>query len=375
MSSPSPEPDLRSQEGTEHLHAGKRNALIGSPVERLEDLRFLRGRGQFVDDVHASRVLHAVILRSQVAHGRIRGIDVSAARARPGVAAVITAADLVNVPLIPMRQELLPEFAPYQQPVIACGKVRYVGEPLAVVVADSPAIAEDALGAIDVDIEPLSAVSDRARARQSGSLLFESSGTNHVITLTASRSEDTDAVFARAPYVRRERFSVQRFTAVMMEPRGLMADWDKEAGRLTVYGATKVPFHNRRILAKQIGLAEQSISMVECDVGGGFGVRGEFYPEDFLIPYLARRLGRAGEVGGGPPRASRCQQPRPRRRMRTGNRLRTRWHHPELARPCGGRYRRLYPHQWRDRGPQHRADSVRSVPHPAHPRRHRPAGH
>lgn len=285
--SPSPQDEDRAG----RRHAG-RNALVGSPVERLEDLRFLRGRGQFVDDVPASRVLHAVILRSQVAHGRIRGIDVHAARSLPGVAAVITAADLVNVPLIPMRQESIPEFAPYQQPVIACGKVRYVGEPLAVVVAESAAIAEDALDAIDVDIEPLPSVPDRERARQAHSLLFEATGSNQLITLTASRGDDTEAVFSRAPYVRRERFSVQRFTAVMMEPRGLMADWEQEAERLTVYGATKVPFHNRRILAKQMGLAEQSISMVECDVGGGFGVRGEFYPEDFLIPYVARRLAR-----------------------------------------------------------------------------------
>jgi carbon-monoxide dehydrogenase large subunit len=198
----------------------------------------------------------------------------------------------VNVPVIPMRQESMPEFAPYQQPVIACGKVRYVGEPLAVVVAHSPAAAEDAIDAIDVDIESLPPVSDRERARQTGSLLFEATGSNRIITLTASRGGDTDAAFAAAAYVRRERFSVQRFTAVMMEPRGLMADWDSAEERLTVHGATKVPFHNRRILAKQLGLPEQSISMVECDVGGGFGVRGEFYPEDFLIPYAARLLGR-----------------------------------------------------------------------------------
>jgi aerobic carbon-monoxide dehydrogenase large subunit len=272
-------------------HKRATNAFVGSPVERLEDLRFLRGRGQFVDDITGQDVLHSVILRSPVAHGRIRSIDVSAALARPGVHAVITAADIGEVPIITMRQELLPAFEAYQQPVIARDKVRYVGEPVAVVVADSAGAAEDALEAITLDIDPLPAVADRAAARSNGSLLFEATGSNLMVTLTALRG-DADAAFKHAGYVRREQFSVQRFTAVPMEPRGLLADWDANAQRLTVHGASKVPFHNRRILAMQMRLLEDSISMVECDVGGGFGVRGEFYPEDFLIPFAARLLGR-----------------------------------------------------------------------------------
>ena len=143
------------------------NRPIGSPVERLEDLRFLRGRGEFVDDVPSPDALHAVILRSSVAHGRIRSIDASAALKRPGVRAVITAKDIGDdIPVITMRQELLPEFKPYQQPVIAKDKVRYVGEPIAVVVADSAALAEDALEHIALDIEALPAVADRAAARE-----------------------------------------------------------------------------------------------------------------------------------------------------------------------------------------------------------------
>ncbi len=272
-------------------HTRTTNAFVGSPVERLEDLRFLRGRGQFVDDITGKDVLHAVLMRSPVAHGRIRSIDVSAALSRPGVHAVITAADVGDVPVITMRQELLPAFEAYQQPVIARDKVRYVGEPVAVVVADSAAAAEDALEAIALDIDPLPAVADRAAARVNDSLLFEATGSNLMVTLTALRG-DADAAFKDAGYTRREQFSVQRFTAVPMEPRGLFADWDASAQRLTVQGASKVPFHNRRILAKQMKLPEDSISMVECDVGGGFGVRGEFYPEDFLIPFAARLLGR-----------------------------------------------------------------------------------
>ncbi len=116
-------------------------------------------------------------------------------------------------------------------------------------------------------------------------------GSNLVGTLTALRG-DADAAFENAAYVRRERFEVQRFTAVPMEPRGLLAEWDAGHGHLIVHGAAKVAFHNRAILAKQMGLAEDAITMIESDVGGGFGVRGEFYPEDFLIPFAARKLGR-----------------------------------------------------------------------------------
>jgi carbon-monoxide dehydrogenase large subunit len=267
------------------------NSFIGSPVERLEDLRFLRGRGQFVDDVPSGDAWHAAILRSSVAHGRIRLIDTTAALKRPGVRAVITAADIGVVPVITMRQELLPEFTAFQQPVIAHDKVRYVGEPVAVVVADSAALAEDALDAVALDIESLPAVADRKSARANESVLFEAAGRNHVITLSAVKG-DAEAAFKDAPYVRRERFEVQRFTAVTMEPRGLLASWDAAKGHLTVSGMTKVVFHNRRILAKQLGLAEDAITMIEADVGGGFGVRGEFYPEDFLIPFAARKLNR-----------------------------------------------------------------------------------
>jgi carbon-monoxide dehydrogenase large subunit len=269
-----------------------RNSFIGSPVERTEDWRFLRGRGHYVDDLPSEGALHAAILRSPIAHGRIRFIDTRAAKTQSGVHAVITAADIADIPVITMRQELLPAFTPYQQPVIASKKVRYVGEPLAVVVADTASLAEDALEAIVLDIEPLPPVADRDAARKDASVLFDATGTNRVITLSAQRG-DPEAAFKDAPYVRRERFSVQRFSAVTMEPRGLLAEWDDARQHLTVSGMTKVVFHNRRILAKQMGLAEDAITMIEPDVGGGFGVRGEFYPEDFLIPFAARKVNRA----------------------------------------------------------------------------------
>ncbi len=275
-----------------HGSRARSNAFVGSPVERIEDLRFLRGRGQYVDDLARAGMLHAVILRSSIAHGRIRAIDATAARARPGVHAVITAADLNGaVPTIPMRQEPMPVLRQYEQPVIAHDKVRYVGEPLALVLADSPAIAEDALEAITVDIEALSAVPDRDAARRNDSLLFESSGTNVATSIAAVRG-DAEAAFRSASYTRREHFKVQRHAAVPMEPRGLLAEWNAAQQQMTVSGAAKVPFPNRRMLAKMMGLPESSIRLLEYDVGGGFGARGEFYPEDFLIPFAARLTGR-----------------------------------------------------------------------------------
>ena len=275
------------------------NSFIGSPIERREDLRFLRGRGEYVDDVTRSGLLHAAILRSSVAHGRIRSIDAKAALALPGVHSVITAKDLMackeignRVPRVPMRLQPLPDFLPFGQPVIAESKVRYVGEAIALVLADSAGLAEDALGLIEVDIEQLPAVPDRVASARNDSLLFEEQGSNLAIKFHAVRG-DAAAAFKNAPYVRRESFRTGRHFALPMEPRGLLAEWDATRARLTVSGGAKVLFFNRRTLAKEMNLPESAIDLVENDVGGGFGARGEFYPEDFLIPFAARHTGRA----------------------------------------------------------------------------------
>ena len=269
-----------------------RNTFIGAAIERREDLRFLRGRGQYVDDLKPQGMLYAVILRSAVAHGRIRSIDGSQALKIAGVHAVITAKDMPGgPPIIPMRLQPLPDFKPFEQPVIAADKVRYVGEPIAVVLADSAAIGEDALEAIAVDIETLPPITDRAGATKGDSLLFDAKTGNIALTFRAERG-DAAAAFRDAPYRRRERFKTQRHYGLTMEPRGVLAEWDAANGILRVFGAAKVPFFNRRILAAQIGLPEHAIDMVENDVGGGFGARGEFYPEDFLIPFAARHVGR-----------------------------------------------------------------------------------
>jgi carbon-monoxide dehydrogenase large subunit len=266
------------------------NSYIGAPLKRFEDRRFLTGQGQYVGDLKRERLLHAVILRSPIAHGTIISIDDAHARTMPGVNAVITAADIgPNVPRIPMRQEPMPELTFCEQPVIADGKVRYVGEPVAVVVAESAEIAEDSAQSIELSIEALSAVVD---ASEQNVTLFDAIPKNIATTMVAQKGDAQAAFAAHKGYRRRERFSVQRHTAVALEPRGLLAEWSAAKGHMTLHGATKVPFPNRRILARHLNLEEDAVTLIENDVGGAFGARGEFYPEDFLIPFASRFTGR-----------------------------------------------------------------------------------
>ena len=266
--------------------------FVGTPVERVEDHRHLCGHAQFVDDLVFDGMLHASIVRSQVAHGRIRSIDVGAARAMPGVHDVIIAVDIGSpVPTIPMRLQPLESVKPFRQPVIAQHTVRYVGEPVAIVLADSLAQAEDAADVVIVEIDPLPVVADRHISAGNKTLLFEETGTNSPVTFTGTKG-NTDAAFHDAPYTLREKLGVQRQSAMTMETRGVLAVWDAARAHLTVYGAAKVPYFTRRNVASMLGLQTEAVDLIENDVGGGFGSRGEFYPEDFLIPFAAKRLAR-----------------------------------------------------------------------------------
>ena len=266
------------------------NTFIGSPVQRVEDLRFLRGRGQYVDDLVRPGQWHAAIVRSGVAHGRLRSVDTAAALALPGVHAVITAQDLGRpIPTIPFRRPN-PRMTPYMQPVLAGDVVRYVGEPVAVVLADSAERAEDGASAVVLDIEHLPTVADR-RASASGDVLLAAGTESNRAALFTANDGDIEAAFRDAAYTRREQFRVQRMTAMTMETRGLLAEWDAKANRLTMSGAAKLPFFNRRAMAAMMDLPETAVDYIEYDVGGGFGARGEFYPEDFLVAFAARKFG------------------------------------------------------------------------------------
>jgi aerobic carbon-monoxide dehydrogenase large subunit len=267
------------------------NRYVGDSIARLEDPRLLTGRGRYADDIHVDGMLHATLFRSSWPHGRIRHIDVSMAAALPGVAGVFTAEDFAPF-LKPIRPRLaaMPGFENFLQLPLATDKVRYVGEPMAIAVAATPHIAEDATALISAEIDELPAVLDWTSA-QSSTLVHENARTN-ISSVDVSRG-DAEAAFRAALYVRRETFRVHRHTAVPMETRGLVAEWDAVHERMTVSGITKVPFFNRTMLAGMLELPESAVVMKVADTGGGFGVRGEFYPEDFLVPFIARKLKRA----------------------------------------------------------------------------------
>ena len=264
---------------------------IGAPITRVEDFRFLTGQGKYLDDIKLTGMLHAAILRSNHGHALIKSIDTTAALALPGVEGVFTYDDIASIAkVIPVRVFEIPGLDQYLQVPLAEQKVRYVGEPVAMVVAINRYVAEDALELIAVDYDPLPAVTDLKEALKDEVLLHEETGTNLAGSYELNTG-DIEEAFRNAEYVRKEEFRTHRHTGNPLETRGLLADFDKESGELTVWGPTKVPHFNRAILANHLEISEENIHFIEPDVGGGFGIRGEFYPEDFLIPFASMQLG------------------------------------------------------------------------------------
>jgi aerobic carbon-monoxide dehydrogenase large subunit len=266
---------------------------VGMPILRTEDDRLIKGLGCFVGDISRPDQLHARIVRSQVAHARLVKVHLEEARTLMGVVAAFAAADIPGIgeKKIPVRISpgRLDQFA--LQTPLALDKVRYVGEPIAVVVATDPYLAEDAADLVWAELEELSPQLDPI-AGAGSSVLHEMVPDNVVGGFDTSNGEDVDDLFRQADVLVQERFSIHRHSAAPMEPRGLVAETDRQSGRLTVWGPTKVKHFNKRVLAALLGLPEDRILLIEPDVGGGFGPRGEFYPEDFLIPWLALQLGR-----------------------------------------------------------------------------------
>jgi carbon-monoxide dehydrogenase large subunit len=247
----------------------------------------LTGGSCFADDLNPPGALHAAILRSPHAHATLVSLDVARARCHPGVVAVFTREELPADARIPMRMYPRPGMEQMLQPPLARDAVRYSGEPVAVVVAQSRYVAEDALEQIDVAYEPLEVLLDCERALAAGAPLLHPHVASNVASEIVNELGDVDAVFAQADHVFRERLYCGRHAAVPLEPRGLVAAVDKATGRLTMWGAAKVVHTNRRLLSTMLGWPQERIRLVELDVGGGFGARGEFYPEDFLIPFCA----------------------------------------------------------------------------------------
>jgi len=275
---------------------------IGRPMTRREDRRLLTGRGQFIADLKLPQMLHAVFVRSPVAHARIKAIDVTRAVAAPGVAFALTGPELAKVlPPVPDTQLALPskwtaqvqhKFINPQQPLLAFDKVRHVGEAVAVIVAESRYAAEDAAELVGLDLEPLPAVLDPEQALGAGAtIVHERFGTNLIGAFTVGKG-DAEGAFKRAPRRLKRRFHHHRYAAMPMEGRGVVGLHDPRTGSVTIWSATQVVHWLRREAAAVLKLPEARIRCLALDVGGGFGVKGHVYPEDLLIPYLACRLGR-----------------------------------------------------------------------------------
>jgi len=283
----------------EHNEAGR---YMGRSIPMREARPLLEGKGTFVSDLRLPGMLHAALLRSQHAHARICHVDVSSALRMTGVVQVLTGADVkeriapfpssfeIHPP--PWLEAVKPILKGPGQRVLTEGKVHYVGEPIAIVVAADRYLAEDAVDAITVEYEELPPVVDPERALEPGSgLVHEDTEDNVVFHFSISKG-DCDRAFENAPHRIQERFRHQRHCAVPMEGRGVTAALEAKTHRLTVWSSTQVPHSVRRQIATQLGLGQDMIRVIAPDVGGGFGPKVLVYPEEILIPYLALELER-----------------------------------------------------------------------------------
>jgi carbon-monoxide dehydrogenase large subunit len=273
---------------------------VGQSVRRLEDPRLLQGHGRYSEDVVLPREAQAVVVRSPHAHARIRAIDVAAARARPGVLAVLTGADLAADGLGPLpsdpgrkRADGTPAFAT-PRPALARDRVRHVGDPVALVVAETRAAAQDAAEAVVVDYEPLPAVAATADARRPGApAVWDEAPDNVAFVWEAGSREAVDRAFAAAAHVTRLRFTVSRVAPAPIEPRAAVGEFDRRSGRYTLHTGIQGPHGLRQLLAEPVLRVPQSqLRVVTGDVGGSFGMRSGAYPEHVLVLWAARRLGR-----------------------------------------------------------------------------------
>ena len=270
-----------------HHHAATIGSVVGRSVPRLEDRPLLTGRGRFVADISFPRQLHMRIVRSPYAHAVLRAVDITAAREAAGVVAVWTGADIAELPPIDFRDPAGEALRPYRQPLLAQDRLRYVGEPVAAVFATDAYLAEDAADLVTVEAEELPPVLDAAAAPGS----FAPGLSTEALVLRAGYGE-VDATFAAAHAVIALDLEIGRHSGVPMETRGALAHHDALRDVLELYGAAKVPHRNRDGLARMLGRSAAAVVLKEGSTGGGFGIRGELYPEDFLVCLAALRLER-----------------------------------------------------------------------------------
>ena len=261
--------------------------VLGHPVPRIEDPPLVTGRGLFADDVSFPHQLHMRIVRSNHAHARIVSIDTAAARAMPGVVAVWTAEDITDIPPIDFRDPTSDVLKPYRQPVLARGRVRYVGDPIAAVFAENPYIAEDAADLVDVEVEELPIVINADDPIGEFDIDHKTEP-----TIVHYSFGDIDAAFTNAHTVVELDLRIGRHSGVPMETRGAIGRYDASRDILELHGAAKVPHRNKDTLMRMLKRTSGTLHLHEGHTGGGFGIRGELYPEDVLVLAAALRLGR-----------------------------------------------------------------------------------
>jgi carbon-monoxide dehydrogenase large subunit len=274
---------------------------VGAEIRRREDPRLVAGRSRYVDDLRPPGCLHAAILRSPHAHARIRGLELDRARAHPGVVGCFAYSDLEDVlrplplagsPPPPLQARVGFRLKTAEQLALATDRVRHVGEPVAVVVAIDPYVAQDALDLIDVDYEPLAAIVDVEAGLAPGApVLHEAWGDNVGVAFDVGIG-DAERALADAPVRVHARFRVPRYTGMPIETRGLLAEPGARGEGMTVWASTQVPHWLQRTLGEAIGLPAHKLRVIAPEVGGGFGVKTTIYPEDVLVPAIAARLGR-----------------------------------------------------------------------------------
>jgi aerobic carbon-monoxide dehydrogenase large subunit len=252
--------------------------FVGRSVPRVEDRPLLLGQGRFAADISFPGQWHMRVVRSAVAHGKILSIDASAALKLPGVHAVWTAKDVAHIPPIPFRLTGLKTLEPYRQPVLASGHVRYVGEPVAVVFAQDQYAAEDAADVVEISIERRTCLMNAAAEP---GVFAEGLSTEPGVIRKGYGN--IDAAFKNAHAIVALELSVGRHSGVPMETRGAIARYDETRDVLEMHGAAKVPHWNRDTIAQMLGRKRESVQLFEGHVGGGFGIRGEIYPEDVLV--------------------------------------------------------------------------------------------
>ena len=269
--------------------------MVGAEVRRVEDPRVLLGKSRYVDDVQLPGTVAMAFVRSPYAHAKITQVDVSAAKSHPGVLAVLSGADIASE-IPPLRVEYDATRAPRHKscdwPVLAHGKVRFVGEPVAVVVAVNRYVAEDAANLIDVEYDPLDTVWDVEKALTAETVLVHDEWGDNLMQEIKVEIGEVSKAFQAADCVVAERFVTGRHMAMPMETRGCVASFEAATDSLTLWSSTQTPHVVRTHLARAINFPEHHIRVIAPDVGGGFGLKAHLFGEEVLAAFLSRRLNR-----------------------------------------------------------------------------------